>query len=110
MEINTKKAKSVNDKAKLLDEYDEEQNKEKNLDLKTLVLVLLSMFVSFVVVLPGIYIKNEIYYISRDINKLYEQYTVLKEENRELERSIEKIQFKNQVLDTLDIDEEIKEK
>lgn len=106
MDKHTKAVNARNDRSILLDEYDEEQNREKNLSFKSLVFVLLSMLVTFSVVLPGIYIKNKIYYISRDIGKLYEQHTVLKEENRELRRKIEKIQFKNQILDTIFADED----
>lgn len=94
----------MKDRHILLDEYDKETRRDKNLDFKTLIIVLLSMAVTFAVILPGIYIKNEIYYISRDISKLYGEYSVLKEENRELRRDIEAIRFKNQVLDTLSID------
>lgn len=94
----------MRDRRVLLDEYDKETRRDKNLEFKTLIIVLLSMAVTFAVILPGIYIKNEIYYISRDISKLYGEYSVLKEENRELKRKIEAIRFKNQVLDTLNID------
>lgn len=106
MEKHSKQMNAKNDRSILLDEYDKEQNREKNLSFKTLIFVLLSMLVTFSVVLPGIYIKNKIYYISRDIGKLYEQHTVLKEENRELRRKIEKIQFKNQILDSIFIQED----
>lgn len=94
----------MSDRRILLDEYDKETKRDKNIEFKTLIIVLLSMAVTFAVILPGIYIKNEIYYISRDISKLYGEYSVLKEENRELKRKIEAIRFKNQVLDTLSID------
>lgn len=94
----------MNDRKILLDEYDKEIKKDKNISLKTLITVLLSVAVSLAVIIPGIYIKNEIYYISRDISKLYGEYSVLKEENRELKRKIEAIRFKNQVLDTLNIE------
>lgn len=94
----------MKDRNILLDEYDKETRRDKNLDFKTLIIVLLSMATTFAVILPGIYIKNEIYYISRDISKLYGEYSVLKEENRELKRDIEAIRFKNQVLDTLNIE------
>lgn len=94
------------DRSSLLDEYDKEQLRDKNLDFKTLFLALLSMFCVLAIILPGIYIKNQIYYISRDINKLDEQKTVLQEEHRELMRKIEAIQFKNQVLDNFLFEDE----
>ncbi len=95
-----------NDRNLLLDEYDKEQTKDKNIDFKTLLIVLLCIFISLCIVLPGIYIKNEIYYISRDISKLDEQRIVLLEEHRALLRKIEAIQFKNQVLDEFLFDDE----
>ena len=94
----------VNDKADLLDEYDNEQKKEKNLDFKFLLLIYLSLAVGFSIILPKIYIKNQIYYISRDINKLYSNYSILKEENRYLKQKLESIRFKNQVLDSVFIE------
>lgn len=94
----------VNDKADLLDEYDLEQQKEKNLDFKFLLLIYLSLAVAFSIILPKIYIKNQIYYISRDINKLYSNHSILKEENTYLKQKLESIRFKNQVLDSVFIE------
>ncbi|QOG11339.1 hypothetical protein [Arcobacter sp. FWKO B] len=51
--------------------------------------------------LPKIYIKNNIYYTSRDINKLYSHYISLKEENKALSQQLEDMKFKNQILDTI---------
>ncbi|WP_458699476.1 hypothetical protein ACKGJI_06490 [Sulfurospirillum sp. 1307] len=93
-----------NDKNELLNDYDEEQKREKNLDFKFLFLVYLSLFVAFLIVLPKIYIKNQIYYISRDINRLHSEYSTLKEENRYLKQKLDSIRFKNQVLDSVFID------
>ena len=94
----------MSDRHELLHAYDEEQYKEKNLDFKLLLMVYLSMILAFGIVLPKVYIKNEIYYISRDINKLYGEYSVLKEENRDLKQQVESLRFKNQILDTLNIE------
>ncbi len=95
----------IHDKDLLLEEYDKEQQKEINLSFKQLLLAFLSMFVAFMIIIPGVYIKNKIYYISRDIGKLYEQDIVLREENKKLKRKIEAIQFKNQILNNF-LDEE----
>jgi cell division protein FtsL len=51
--------------------------------------------------LPKIYIKNNIYYTSRNINKLYSHYISLKEENRALYTQLEDMKFQNQILDTI---------
>ncbi len=89
----------------LLQEYDDEQKKDKNIEPKTLGIVILSMILVLCIVIPNIYIKNKIYYISRDIGKLYDQHVVLQEENRELMRKIEALQFKNQVLYPLSVED-----
>lgn len=94
----------MSDKKDLLEEYDHEQRREKNLDFKFLLLVYLSIAVAFLIVLPKIYIKNQIYYISRDINKLYSEYSILKEENIHLKQKLESIRFKNQILDSVFIE------
>ena len=94
----------MEDKNELLDQYDAEQKVEKNLDFRFLLLVYMAIFVAFLVILPKIYIKNQIYYMSRDINKLYGEYSILKEENRVLKQNLENIRFKNQILDTIYIE------
>lgn len=50
---------------------------------------------------PKIYLSNNIYYTSKDINKLYAHYTSLKEENRFLQQQLEDMKFKNQIIDSL---------
>ncbi len=51
--------------------------------------------------IPKIYFTNNIYYISKDINKLYAHYISLKEENKFLAQQLEDMKFKNQVEDSL---------
>ena len=94
----------MDDKNELLEQYDAEQKVEKNLDFRFLLLIYLVMGVGFLVILPKIYIKNQIYYMSRDINKLYGEYSILKEENRILKQNLENMRFKNQILDTIYIE------
>ena len=94
----------MSDKGELLEEYDNEQKREKNLDFKFLMIVYISMTIAFLIVLPKIYIKNQVYYISRDINQLYSEYSILNEENKYLKQKLESIRFKNQVLDSVFIE------
>lgn len=94
----------MDDKNELLEQYDAEQKVEKNLDFCFLLLVYMVMGVAFLLVLPKIYIKNQIYYMSRDIGKLYGEYSILKEENRVLKQNLENMRFKNQILDTIYIE------
>ena len=94
----------MDDKNELLEQYDAEQKVEKNLDFRFLLLVYMVMGVAFLLILPKIYIKNQIYYMSRDIGKLYGEYSILKEENRVLKQNLENMRFKNQILDTIYIE------
>jgi cell division protein FtsL len=94
----------MDDKNELLEEYDAESKIEHNLDFRFLMLVYMTIFVAFLVILPKIYIKNQIYYMSRDINKLYSEYSILSEENRVLKQNLENMRFKNQILDTMYIE------
>lgn len=88
---------NTTNKQELLEEYAQ----EKNLDFKFLLLVYLSLAVAFSVIIPKVYIKNQIYYVSRDIHRLYAQNSMLKEENSYLKQKLESIRFKNQVLDSV---------
>jgi cell division protein FtsL len=94
----------MQDRQKLLNDYDLEQKREKNLTFRTLIMVYLTMLLVMAIFLPMVYIKNQIYYTSREMTKLYGQYELLLEENRDLKLKIESIRFKNQVLDVLSID------
>jgi cell division protein FtsL len=60
----------------------------------TLIFALLLFF-------PQIYLQNNIYYVSKDINKLYAHYVSLKEENKFLVQQLEDMKFKNQIDDSL---------
>lgn len=91
---------NTEDKYELLDSIKTEEN--KNLSLKHLSCVGVILIFALLVFFPQIYIRNQIYYISRDIADLRSQEWVLDEENKELQRQLEAIYFQNQVLDYLD--------
>jgi cell division protein FtsL len=78
--------------------------KEENLSFELLLKVYLAMALGFLLLLPMIHIKNQIYYYSRDISSLWSEYSILMEENRDLLQKIETIRFKQKVLDTLEIE------
>lgn len=67
----------------------------------SLVFALLGLVIALVLFFPKIYFMNNIYYISKDINKLYAHYISLKEENKFLAQQLEDMKFKNQVEDSL---------
>jgi cell division protein FtsL len=70
-------------------------NKSALLTVFGLLVLILTLF------LPKIYLRNNIYYVSRDINKLHDNYISLKEENRFLAQQLEDMKFKNQIMDAL---------
>jgi len=91
----------VQDRSELLDDYDRLQAVDENLESSLLMIVYISIIIALLVILPKIYIKNQIYYVSRDIGKLSGEYSTLKEENIHLKQQLESMKFKNQILDTL---------
>ncbi len=78
-----------------------EETSSVGLELKDLVLTFLVIAIIFALVVPKIYLSNEIYYKSRNINKLLDDYEILKEEHRLLKQKLEYVQFENQVLGTI---------
>ncbi|MBT3882154.1 MAG: hypothetical protein HOF69_02695 [Campylobacteraceae bacterium] len=54
-----------------------------------------------ILLIPKIFLRNNIYYISKDINGLYSQYISLKEEKRFLEQQLETKEYENQITDSL---------
>lgn len=64
-------------------------------------IVLGVLVIALVLFIPKIYFSNNIYYVSKDINKLYAHYISLKEENKFLAQQLEDMKFKNQIEDSL---------
>jgi len=91
----------MSEKDTLLEELDEVILPKKRLDLKYFLFVVLSLCFVGMIAFPKIYITQQIYYKSRDIEKLKVEYETLKEENKLISASVESIKFKNQILDTL---------
>ena len=68
---------------------------------KSLFLVLGLLFLVLLFFMPKIALHNNIYYVSKDINKLNIEYISLKEENKFLKQRHEDALFKNQIMDSL---------
>ncbi len=62
-----------------------------------IVLLIVGLFLYF----PKIYLRSNIYYVSKDINRLYAHYISLQEENIFLAQQLEDMKFKNQIMDSL---------
>ncbi len=86
----------------LLEEYDEALNSAKNISFKNLLFVFAAIFLVLLLILPKIYISNQIYYTSKNINGMYHTYTALTEENAHLKRELELIRYQVEVLDELE--------
>ena len=80
------------------------------LDFKTSLFIVLGfILISFILFFPKIYLRNNIYYISKDINRLYAHYISLKEENKFLKQQLEDTKFKNQIIDSINLQQEEEE-
>ena len=64
-------------------------------------MVFSALIITLVFFMPKIFLQNNIYYVSKDINKLDAQYISLKEENKFLKQQHEDALFKNQITDSL---------
>jgi len=78
--------------------------------INTLLIVFTMLFLAVILYFPKIYFRNNIYYISKDINKLYAHYISLQEENKFLAQQLEDMKFKNQIIDSLLFNPLVKEK
>jgi len=67
----------------------------------SLIIVLTILIFAVCIYFPKIYLRNNIYYISKDINRLYAHYISLQEENKFLSQQLEDMKFKNQIIDSL---------
>ncbi len=84
--------------------------KSFELDFKTSLFIVLGfILISFILFFPKIYLRNNIYYISKDINRLYAHYISLKEENKFLKQQLEDTKFKNQIIDSINLQQEEEE-
>lgn len=105
-EIQSIKTESNEDAQKvknvLLEGFSNATKEDKNLNFNHLLFAVL--FVSFALALfaPQIYIRNQIYYLSREIGILRVEESMLNEENKDLKRRLEIMRFQNQILDYLE--------
>lgn len=90
---------NYNEKETLVDnlEYD-----GKGIDLGAIFIAYVIFFLIIFVFIPKIYLANNIYYISKDINYLQSQKEALRDENAELKQKLESMKFN---FLTLDIEE-----
>ena len=66
---------------------------------QTILIALSAMFIALVLLIPKIYIRNNIYYTSRNIIQLQTQLDSLNEENKHIKKQLEDIKFNNLTYD-----------
>jgi hypothetical protein len=86
----------------LLNDFDIEQNRPKDISFKTLLLVYICVFLALLILLPKVYISNQIYYNSKEINKMYHKYTALKEERAHLKRELERLRYQTLSIESIE--------
>ena len=91
----------MSDKSDILEEVETVLVLKNSMDVRYLFTVLLMIAIAWLVLLPKIYIQNQIYYKSRDIAVFKREYNTLKEEKRIITAKVEQMRFQNQVLDTM---------
>jgi len=89
------------DKELLLEEYEKEQKRANNITFRELLKIYLFVLIALLIILPKIYISNHIYYLSKDINSMYHEYTALKEEKVSLLRELENLRYKVNIADEI---------
>ena len=94
--------KKIDEKDMLLEEYDQALHSATNISFKNLLFVYGAILLFLAIVLPKIYISNQIYYSSKNINGKYHKLTALKEENAHLKRELELIRYQVEVMDELE--------
>ncbi len=89
------------DRDQLLDEVESVIDPRKKLDFEYFAYIFLLVVFFLMLAFPKVYLSQQIYFKSRDISKLQNEYDTLKEENKVIHAAVEEIKFKNQILDTL---------
>ncbi|MBD3791236.1 MAG: hypothetical protein IE918_03660 [Campylobacterales bacterium] len=78
------------------------KSKEPNgITFKMFMIIMISMAIVLILSLIKIYLSNQIYYESREVNRLGQHVSVLEAEKQLLEQKVEALKFKNRVTDTI---------
>ena len=75
--------------------------KEKGITLGILSIAVISMAIVLILALIKVYLSNQIYHESREINLIEAEVAALKEEHSILQMNVEQLQYKNQITDTI---------
>lgn len=91
----------MSEKTQILEEYDAVIIDKKGLTPNYVLGIILISLLILLLAFPKIFLRSSIYYKSRDISALENEYKSLKEENRIVKNAVERKKFKNQILDTI---------
>ncbi len=83
--------------------------KEKGISLGILSIAMLSMAIILILALMKVYLSNQIYHESKEINLVEAEVAALKEEHSILQMNVEQLKYKNRITDTIFSMEENKE-
>ena len=83
--------------------------KEKGISLGILSIAILSMAIILILALIKVYLSNQIYHESKEINLIEAEVAALKEEHSILQMNVEQLKYKNRITDTIFSMEENKE-
>ena len=75
--------------------------KENGITFGMIWVVFISMLIVLILAMIKIYLSNQIYSQSKEVNSIMREVSVLKAENIMLRRNVESAKFKNRVEDTL---------
>lgn len=90
------KKDNKDERSELLDLKSSEDTQE--ISFSCFAAVVLLFFIGLIIFLPKVYIANQIYYLSREINDLSGKKDVLLEERKLIKSKIEEINYKQQII------------
>jgi len=77
------------------------KNKENGITFGMISVILMAVAIVLILAMIKIYISNQIYYESKNVNNMQREIEALKAEKKVLKRSVEALKFKNRVTDTI---------
>ncbi len=77
------------------------KHKEKGITLGVLSIAIISMVIILILALMKVYLSNQIYHESRQINLIEAEVAALKEEHSILQMNVEQLKYKNKITDTI---------
>ncbi len=99
MDNNVSNDVGIEEKQALIEDFD---SKNEGISFKMIFIAYGLLFLILLIFIPKVYLANNIYYASKNINYLKAQKEALKDENSELQQRLESMKFN---FLTLDIEE-----